>query len=405
MSAVERRALSISSTFPALATPMANLSEDKQAKRISAAVVILAGVAVLALLYAGREVFVPVAFALLLAALLNPIVCAMRAVRIPAPVASALAILGTIIIVALIGLSLERPVRGLAAEVPKGVLAARTRISQLGGPFARFAPSSTNAKQVNQSGSQSGAPKDSASAKPARDSTSKSPATPESEAPSGSGGGAPSGLAGAAVRALGTTTSALGDIVEVLLLALFLLAAGNEWREKLSACITKPDRRRAVLDAADEMRKVVVRYVVATALINLGQAILITLIVWGLGIPSPVLWGALTFLFEFVPYLGGLVLMALLLIAGLSSGGGLGHGLLAPAAYLAVTTIQNNVVSPVAYGQRLRLNPTVILVAVMVWYAMWGVSGAFLAVPILAAIRVLASHVKSLEPLGTFLEE
>ncbi|MDQ6828021.1 MAG: AI-2E family transporter [Gemmatimonadota bacterium] len=285
------------------------------------------------------------------------------------------------------------------------MLVARTKLSQLGGPFARLAPSSTGAKQVGQASSrQTEGAKDSTNAIPARDSTSTSPSAPTSNATSASGGGPP-GLADAVTRALGTTTSVLSEIVEVLLLALFLLAAGDAWREKLSASITTPDRRRAALAMAGEMRAVVVRYLVATALINFGQAIVITLVVWALGVPSPVVWGALTFLFEFVPYLGGLVLMALLLVAGLSSGGGLAHALIAPAAYLIITTIQNNVVSPIAYGQRLRLNPTVILIAVMVWYAMWGVAGAFLAVPILATIRVIARHVQSLERLGTFLEE
>ncbi len=384
---------------------MSHLSEDRHAKRMSAGVMVLSCVGTLALLYAGREVFVPIVFALLLAVLLDPVVRAMRAMRIPAPLASAAAILGTIIIVGLIGLSLERPLRTLATEVPKSVLVARTKLSQLGGPFARLAPSSAGAKRVGQLNSpQAEVAKDSTTAKSARDSTSPSPSAPASNATSGSDSGPP-GLASAVTRALGTTASALSQIVEVLLLALFLLAAGDVWRKKLSVCITTPDRRSAVLAAADEMRAVVVRYVVATAVINVGQAIVITLVVWALGLPSPVLWGALTFLFEFVPYLGGLVLMALLLIAGLSNGGGLAHGLIAPASYLIITTIQNNLVSPVAYGQRLRLNPTVILIAVMVWYAMWGVAGAFLAVPILAAIRVIASHTKSLQPLGTFLEE
>ena len=373
---------------------MDNASEEANAKRMSAGVMVLACVATLALVYAGREVFVPIVFALVLAALLHPVVHAMRAMRLPAPLASAVAVLGTVIIVGLIALSLERPLRTLAAQVPKSVLAARTKISELGGPFAQLAPSSTGAKPAGQpKPEQTGA---------AKDSTSQG--APASNASSGSGSG-PSGLVSGVTRALGVTASALSGIVEVLLLAFFLLAAGNAWRKKLSESMTAPDRRHAVLDAANEMRGVVLRYLVATALINFGQAIVITLILWALGLPSPVVWGALTFLFEFVPYLGGLVMMALLLVAGLSNGGGLGHGLIAPASYLIVTTLQNNLVSPVAYGQRLRLNPTAILIGVMVWYAMWGVAGAFLAVPILAAIRVIASHVESLEPLGTFLEE
>jgi len=62
-------------------------------------------------------------------------------------------------------------------------------------------------------------------------------------------------------------------------------------------------------------------------------------------------------------------------------------------------------VSPALYGRGLRLNPAAILVAVMFWYALWGVAGAFLAVPILAAMRILASHVEGLRGVAVFLEE
>jgi predicted PurR-regulated permease PerM len=74
-----------------------------------------------------------------------------------------------------------------------------------------------------------------------------------------------------------------------------------------------------------------------------------------------VLWGILTFFLEFIPYLGGASMLILLTLAGLASFDRIGQVLLPPLVYLAVTTLQNNPVSPVAYG--LRLNP----VAVRFW--------------------------------------
>jgi predicted PurR-regulated permease PerM len=118
-----------------------------------------------------------------------------------------------------------------------------------------------------------------------------------------------------------------------------------------------------------------------------------------------VLWGILIFFLEFVPYLGGASMLILLTLAGLASFDRIGQALLPLLVYLAVTTLQNNLVSPVAYGLRLRLNPVAVLVSVLFWYYMWGVPGAFLAVPIIATIKVLGEHLESLAPVAEFLSD
>jgi predicted PurR-regulated permease PerM len=150
---------------------------------------------------------------------------------------------------------------------------------------------------------------------------------------------------------------------------------------------------------------VVARYLIATACINAGQGLLVGLATWLLHLPNPLLWATLTFLLEFVPYLGGATMVILLTVAGLATFDGIGHAVLAPAAYLTITTLQNNLVSPVAYGRQLRLNPVAVLVGVLLWWFLWGVPGAFLAVPILATVKILGEHVPALAPLGEFLGE
>src|SRR5205814_1800399 len=111
--------------------------------------------------------------------------------------------------------------------------------------------------------------------------------------------------------------------------------------------------------------------------INAAQGVLVALLVWALGYPSAGLWGILTFVAEFVPYLGGATMVALLFVTGLATGRGPGYAVLAPIAYLLITTLQNNLVSPAAYGRGLKLNPTAILAAVMFWAVIWGIAGVF----------------------------
>jgi predicted PurR-regulated permease PerM len=161
--------------------------------------------------------------------------------------------------------------------------------------------------------------------------------------------------------------------------------------------------RRAAAKVANDTETAVAGYLVATALINVGQAAAVGLAMWLIGMPDPALWAVLTFALEFIPYLGGALMVGLLALVAFTTFTGFWHILAAPGSYLAITTIQNNLVSPVVYGKRLRLNPVAVFVGVLFWWTLWGVPGAFLAVPIIATAKVLGDHLPALGPLGEFL--
>jgi predicted PurR-regulated permease PerM len=157
--------------------------------------------------------------------------------------------------------------------------------------------------------------------------------------------------------------------------------------------------------AVDDAEAVMRRYLVVTALINAGQALVIVLVMMLIGMPNPALWGLLTFVFEFLPYIGALFMVVALTITGFATFDSLGHVLLAPIAYITISTIQNNAVSPFAYGSGLRVNPLVVLLGVLVGWFLWGVAGAFVAVPLLAAVKVFADRSDRDSRLATILDE
>jgi predicted PurR-regulated permease PerM len=136
----------------------------------------------------------------------------------------------------------------------------------------------------------------------------------------------------------------------------------------------------------------------------LVEAVLVGVACWALGMPSPMLWAILTLLLEFIPYIGGAVLFVLLSIGALASFDSVGHAVLVPLSYLIISALQNNVASPILYGNRLKLNAVAVLMAVLFWGFLWGAVGALLAVPILAAIKILCDHIEALGKLGKFLE-
>jgi predicted PurR-regulated permease PerM len=341
----------------------------------SAALIVLATLATICALYFGREFFVPIALSVLFTGLLRPLVRWLEAARIPTA-AGATAVL--VVFLAAVGLganALADPVRGWIAKAPQTLNDAEARLRILRRPLQQI----TSAAERVESGGQ-----------------------PQNGKPTAA---APPSSPGIAARVFGTTTSLVGGVVEVVLLTFLLLASGDLFMQKLVKVLPFRGDKVTAVRIASEVEAAVSRYMGATAVINLGQGIVVAMAMWLLHIPSPVLWGVLTFFLEFIPYLGAAFMLIGLGAVGLGAFNNVGHALLAPGAYLLITTLQNNLVSPVAYGRRLRLNPVAVLVGVLFWWFLWGVPGAFLAVPVIATAKIMGDHIEGLQALGEFLAD
>jgi predicted PurR-regulated permease PerM len=351
---------------------------SSSADRRPAPLVVLAVLATAAVLYLARELFVPVVLALLFTAVFRPVVRALARVRVPAPAAATLIVLGILGLLVAGGVLLAHPVRDWVARAPKSVAAARDKLENIRRPVRQV----TQAVEQLQQGATGGG---------------ESAGGPQPAA-------APAPGAGALGRVFGTTTTFLGGLLETVVLLFLLLATGDLFQRKVAAALPSPTHGRRA-EVVEQMEGVTRRYLVVTALINAGQGVLVAVAMWLIGMPDPPLWGLLTFALEFLPFLGAAFMIGALAIVGFATFSGVGHALLAPGAYFAITTIQNNVVSPYAYGSGLRLNPVAVLLGVLLWYFLWGVPGAFVAVPILAAAKVIADHSEAWRRLGIVLGE
>jgi predicted PurR-regulated permease PerM len=338
----------------------------------SVGIVLLATLAGIGALYVGREFFIPIAVALLLNGLLRPLVRGLERLRIPTVAGAALVVLGLFGGLTAGGVALVDPVRSWVSQLPATLETAARKLE----------PARHSLEQVSQA---TQAVTEPAGAPPA------APAAPT----------VPPFLA----QLFGTTATLIAGLAEVLLLLYLLLASGDLFLRKLVESLPVFRDKRTAVQVAEEVQQAVSRYLGATLLINLGQGVAVGLALWGLGMPHPWLWGALTVLLEFIPYLGATGMIGLLAVTAFGHFDRLGSILLVPGSYLVITTLQNNLVSPFVYGQRLKLNPVAVLVGVLFWWYVWGVAGAFLAVPVFATLKIVAEHVEGLTPLATFLGE
>ena len=341
---------------------------------------VIACVAVIFLLYFGHEFFVPVAVAMLLSILGRPLVRWLERRRLATPAGATLVLVLGLAAAGAAGFGLSVPVRSWAGKLPQSLAAARAKLADLRRPV----------QQLDEAASQLANP----SAPPERPATSGPRQAEPPPAPR-----APALLG----RAVGVTTGVIAALLEVVLLTWLILASGDLFYEKLLRLLPAAADRRAASKVVTDTETAVVGYLVATALINVGQALAVGGALWLIGMPDPALWAVLTFALEFIPYLGGAVMVGLLAIVAFTTFDGLGRALAAPGSYLAITTLQNNLVSPLVYGRRLRLNPVAVFVGVLFWWTLWGVPGAFLAVPVIATAKVLGDHLPGLRPLGEFL--
>jgi predicted PurR-regulated permease PerM len=200
----------------------------------------------------------------------------------------------------------------------------------------------------------------------------------------------------------GTTVAFAGSLATVVFLSYFLLAMGHRFKEKLDD-ILPAGHREEVSSALGEMQQQMSRYLALSTAINIG----VGLVTWGLmtllGMPNPALWGVLAGVLNFIPYLGALITLVVILLAGLVSFDTTGEAFMAAGAYFVVNLVEANIVTPLLMGRRLPLNPVAIFGGLLFWGWLWGITGAILAVPLMACVKVMADRIEPLKPLGEML--
>jgi predicted PurR-regulated permease PerM len=343
-------------------------------KRWPIGIAVLALLAVFYTLYFARTFLLPIVFAVLLDFLLSPAVRALVRWRVPLPLAAGLVLLTLLGVGGLVVYDLSGPVQSWAEHAPESVATAQSRLRRLLRPLQRV---TKTAEQV------------------------------ESAAGGVAGTAQPTEVVvrGPSIvsRLFGSTQRFLAGLLEVTILLYFLLAAGDLFLQKLIKGLPNVHDRKKAIEIARATEASISTYLLTTLAVNAIEGGVVAAALYALGMPNPLLWGALVTLLEFIPYLGAIGLLVILTVGAFASFNDVGHALLIPGAYLAINLIQANLVSPLLLGHRLALNPVALLVSLAFWFWIWGIPGAFLGVPLLATLKIFCDHIERLAPLGEFL--
>ena len=172
------------------------------------------------------------------------------------------------------------------------------------------------------------------------------------------------------------------------LLVIYFFLAG--WTGMRKRTIVSRGSFEGALTTARVIQQVVAAtstYIGTITVINVALGALTALVLWGLGMDSPIMWGGIVAVLNYIPYLGPIAAALLLALGGLMTFADPWAALLPPAIFVGLHMIEANVLTPLIVGRKLTINPLLILVSLSFWAWVWGTTGALLAVPLLIILK------------------
>jgi predicted PurR-regulated permease PerM len=346
------------------------LGENADARHVA-----LIGLFVLAVFYTlhlARDFFLPIVLAILLDFLLSPVVRALRKIGIAEPLGAGIVMLGLLGVLVVGAYRLSRPAADYIALAPESIETVQRKLQSMRGSVEQVTEAAEQVERVTGGGEAE-----------AQQVEIKGPSLTR--------------------QLFGGTAAFLSAATVVIFLTYFLLAVGDLFLQKLVGVLPQFGDKKVAVTIARETEAQISLYLFTTTLINIGVGIVTGFAMYLLGMPNPILWGVVAAVLNFVPYVGAVANTILLALAAFVTFEDTGRALLVPGTFLALNLIESNLVTPMIYGNRMKLNTVALFIGLVFWWYIWGIPGAILAVPIMATLKIACDHIESLSPIGEFL--
>jgi predicted PurR-regulated permease PerM len=196
---------------------------------------------------------------------------------------------------------------------------------------------------------------------------------------------------------LAFVTPAVAQLALFFVTLIFVLATQMDFRRYMVSFFTTRDAKLRFLRIVSDTEDYLASYVATVTMINLALGATVAVGAWLFGFPSPVTFGILAMVLNYIPYIGAACLTIILFGVGLVTFASLAYALVPPAAFVALATVEGQFITPAILGHRLTLNPLAVLLALAFWAWLWGPIGAFLAVPLTIIGLVTISHMFPVE--------
>ena len=343
--------------------------------RAPLSVVVLATLAVLAAAWAAQGLILPILLAMFFAMIGNPILRGLRRLYVPRFVGALLVLIGGLAATAALAWQLAGPVRGWIEEAPRQLRSLTPRLEQMAKPVQSASAAAESIARVADVG-----PKRRVQLVEIQQ--------------------------GGTLQWLAATPRVAASVLAVVLLTFFFMVYGERLQRHAIALLPDRQRKKLTVDIMTSIEREVSRYILTISVINMLLGMALAACLYGLGVrgPEALMWGTIVALLNFAPYVGAFIGAFLMLLMGFVTYDTLGMSLVPVAVYLALHTLEGQLITPIVLGRRMALSPLILIIALMVSGFLFGIIGLLLAVPLLVCAKIALVRVEGMERWARLLE-
>ncbi|PWQ95683.1 AI-2E family transporter [Leucothrix arctica] len=192
---------------------------------------------------------------------------------------------------------------------------------------------------------------------------------------------------------LNGTQELLISALSFIVLLYFMLAFGHSLGDSIGSMLREQGYKTNILRITRDVQHNISRYLLLITAINIVLGIVVGIVMWFVGMPTPAVWGASTAFFNFIPYVGPAINIGIITMVSLMTFDSLTHILLPPALILALNLLEGQFIQPLFIGRMFTINPVIIFLFVLIWGWLWGMAGIFMAVPLLVAGEIILNQI------------
>jgi predicted PurR-regulated permease PerM len=372
----------------------ARTTEELMALLSAVATAILAAM-IIAMLYFGREIFVPIALAILLSFVLAPLVEILQGIHVPRGLAVVSVVILAFALIFAIGSLLATQLAQLAGDLPRYQSTISEKIQFFRDTKAGSGTLERASDMLKDLSKEIDKPKDAASARASSSIAGSNAPGPQVPVPVEVRQPDPGAL-----ESLRTLISPLVHPLAttgiIIIFVIFILLQREDLRNRLIRLAGSYDLQRTTA-ALDDAAGRLSRLFLTQLIVNGAFGVVIGTGLWLIGIPSAILWGILATVLRFVPYIGAVIAAAFPLTLAVAVDPGWSMLLWTLALFLVVEPVVGQVIEPMVYGHSTGLSPVAVVASATFWTTLWGPIGLVLATPLTVCLVVLGRHVERLE--------
>lgn len=204
--------------------------------------------------------------------------------------------------------------------------------------------------------------------------------------------------------ALNISFSFIGKFLMTILILIFIYLTYHNYPSLINKAFDE-EKAKKIFNIVNNINHQIINYIFIKTLISAATGILTGVTCAILGVKFAVLWGAVAFFLNYIPYIGSIIAVIFPILLSAIQFGDVYKPLLVAASLIGIQLFFGSFLDPEMMGNKFNLSPILILISLFFWSYVWGIVGAFLAVPMTAMMKIILQNIEPLSFVAVLMSK